>query len=237
MKKILLLLLLTFCVLSCAKAQSLGVGISVDAQGNLKIDAPLYVIDKTGEKPILKLAPSTMNYEVDAVIPYGDNFYSMEVTGGIVKDRLSLTIKKPEENYLHNVATLWNIPEDLFTSGAEAEIGQLLLLVKNENYAPIYFYPDKNVQVLTENNNEKVYYYIQDARYEYIYSLGEIKISGNFHTSMWGDWKYHQNFDIYIKQGWNVILSKEYFDDSLKDDIFNKTTSFPTIEAVWVIVE
>jgi len=110
MKKNLFTLLLTFCVLSCAKTQSLGAGVSIDAQGNLKINAPLYVIDGTGEKPELKPAPVSMNYEVYAEIPYGDSFYPLEITGGIVKGRLSITVEKPEMEFSDNAATFFMFP-------------------------------------------------------------------------------------------------------------------------------
>jgi hypothetical protein len=72
-KKLYILLLLSFAlffVLSCAKTKSLGAGVSINAQGDLKIDAPLYVIDKSLEKPMLRQAPDSMNYAVYAGFPF-----------------------------------------------------------------------------------------------------------------------------------------------------------------------
>jgi hypothetical protein len=236
MKKILLILLLSFCVLSCAKTKSLGAGVSVDAQGNLKIDAPLYVIDTSAEKPGLKRAPASMNLPVYAGIPIGDTSTTLEVTGGIVKGRISITIKLPDEYWLNYAKYFWDVPDDSFTSGADVEIGELYLAVHGSDYYyRIFLYPNLNVQVLT--GERAAHYYIEGGRYAHIYSLGSVNISGKVSVPRWYNWKQHFEFGINFNSGWNVIREGSYFDETLQDDVLTKTSAIPPSSAVWVLFE
>jgi len=210
MKKSLFLLLLTLCVLSCVKAQSLGAGVSIDAQGNLKIDAPLYVIDKNQKKPGLKPAPSTMNSKVIAGIYMGGDIdYSLEITGGIVKGRLSITIKKPEKVFSDNAATLLNIPAELFTSGADVQFGEIILRMKNEADEPVD-YPSimlySNYQVKLSTVTERETYYIDGDCYSFTYSLGDVDISYRFNAPP-GDMAWYREYDnILNKAGMLYVM-------------------------------
>jgi hypothetical protein len=236
MKKSLLIFLLAVCVLSCAKAQSLGAGVSVDAQGNLKIDAPLYVIDKNPQKPGLKRAPASMNSQVSAGFAIGDSFCPLEVTGGIVNGRLSLTIKMPDEYWLNKVMYFWDVPDDYFTRGADVEIGELSLAADEpEYYRLIMLYPNPLVRLSPYHEIDE--YYIEGDRYKYIYSLGDVSISGKFNLPRWYNRTEHYEFDIRIKKGWNVIREGSFFDKTLQDDVTTTTSGLPPASAVWVVLE
>jgi hypothetical protein len=235
MKKILLTLFLSFCVLSCAKTQSLGAGVSVDAQGNLKIDAPLYVIDKNAEKPVLKRAPASMNLPVYAGIPVEDSSYPLEVTGGIIKGHITITIKRPDENLIEGAFYYWGIPGDLFMNGADVDVGELYLTIEGPDYYhPIILYPNLHAKILTEKGyHGKTYYYIESDHYEHVYSLGDINISGKFNLSYWTE---HKEFDIRFTRGWNVIRQGGFF-NIYDNDFTTKTSTLPPSEAVWVLFD
>jgi len=226
MKKLLFMLLLTSGVITCAQAQSMGAGVSVDRQGNLKIDAPLYVIDRNPEKPGIIAAPATMNRVVAATIYLGDDSAGISVlfTGGIVKGRLSLTIKKPEEEYLwSSIASFWDIPADLFTSGADVKIGYLYLL-DNDAYRSIILYTDYHVSLNTSKEVDR--FDIDGDRYLYIYSMGEVTVSGKVQYQTW-----YRELDIRLQKGWNVIRW-------CVTDGYDKLTSVAaSSNAVWVVNE
>jgi len=234
MKKVIFILLLTTCVLSCAQTQSLGAGVTVDKQGNLKIDAPLYVIDENPQKPGLKPAPSSMNFSVYAGIPEDDASNPLEVTGGIVKGRLSLTIKKPNEYWLYDASYAWYISEGFFTGGADVKIGELFFSVNNsDGYRRIALYTNYHVKLSTVSEYD--YYYIDGDLYEYIYSLGNVTISGKIDESRWYNW--HGEFDVRLNRGWNVTRVRYSFDNTLNRDVETRTSALPSANAVWVVLE
>jgi len=135
--------------ISCAKTQTLGAGVSVDSQGNLVINAPLYVVYKNDDKNAIKKAPSSMNLPVFAGIFYGqDGSYPLKISGGIVKGRISVTIEKPNEYItegLIEIMYFWDIPVDLFKIGANVAIGELDFRVNDLEgfgYRSITLYPN-----------------------------------------------------------------------------------------------
>jgi hypothetical protein len=240
-----LLTIFTFFCASCAKAQTLGAGVSVDNQGNLVINAPLYVIDETGDKPVLKLAPSSMNNEVYAHIPWGDGGNKIDVIGGIIKGRLSITIKKPDENWLNDVTRFWGVPDDSFTSGADVRVGLLSLCAKGE-----VGYGNPSIQLVNTYDLQPIRgtaigrqtYYFYGNYYEIIYSMGDVNISGKLNLPRWYNWIWHVDFDIHLKQGWNVIRAEDNIKDKNKEEVdtfdkFDKFTSIiPSKDAVWVLL-
>jgi len=235
---ILLTIFTLFYAASCVKAQSLGAGVSVDNQGNLVINAPLYVIERNGKKSILERAPSSMNFEVPAGISPTNNEgrSSIEITGGIIKGRLSLTIKKQEENFLKGAAIFFNVPPELFTDGANVKIVQLDLGDGvSKNYGSLLLY--NNYQIKLETGTEIDSYYIDGDIYIYIYSLGDVNISTKVNKTIQNNWSWARDFDLHLKKGWNVIHWEKYFDDTLKDEVDVFTSSQPSKDAVWVLVK
>jgi len=56
----------------------------------------------------------------------------------------------------------------------------------------------------------------------------------------WYNWIWHVDFDIHLKQGWNVIRAEDNYPKIIKNDFdnFDKFTSIlPTKDAVWVLIE
>jgi len=236
--RIILLTILTLFCASCAKAQSLGAGVSVDKQGNLVINAPLYVLERNGKKPVLERAPSSMNYVVPAGISPTNNESrsSIEITGGIIKGRLSLTIKKSEENFLKSAANFFIVPPELFTEGANEKIVQLDLGDGvSKNYGSLLLY--NNYKIKPETGTEIDSYYIDGDMYIYIYSLGNVNISTKVNKTIQNNWSWARDFDLHLKHGWNVIHWEKYFDDTLKDEVDVFTSSQPSKDAVWVVIK
>jgi len=231
MKKHLFLLLLTFTVLFCAQAQSLGAGVSIDAQGSLKINAPLYILDKNPQKPGIKRAPTSLNLPVVAGFHIGDDFGQLEVTGGIVKGRISLIIKKPDEVFLVTAASLLNIPSVRFTSGADVKVGDMSFYADDSEYNyRIMLFSNFHVEgPLPTYDYEQ--YDINGVLYKYIYSLGEVIISGNVDKNYGVKETSYRKFDIRLKNGWNVT---KYNPDKPDDTL---TSSLPPSNAVWVLFE
>jgi len=167
MEKLFFFLLLStfmmFNIQSCDRTQLLGTGVSEDKHGNLKIDVPLYIVEKNKEKPELKIASSSMNLPVRAVIDNGrsEKNNSIEITGGIVKGRLSIIIKKPQEillrEALREAMYYWHVPKDFFIKGANSLIGELFLSVDD---SPINLYPSDNLKFTTKISEEEYLYYI-----------------------------------------------------------------------------
>jgi len=238
MKSKLLIIQLTifmlFCA-SCAKHQSLGTGVSVDKQGNLKIDAPIYVINPKSENPKFIRAPSSMNYDVYAGIDdeLRENRSRLEIKGGIIKGHLSITIKKPD-NYMLNKAYFYReVPEDIIKSGEDTLTGELVLTVDNpDDYMPIILFNDKNVKA-TEHP-EFFRFNMDNDRFAHIFSLGDVILSGE-NKSEW-NWPRFTFFDINLKQGWNIVRYGEYLDDTLQDIVGKRTSNQPSSKAIWVLL-
>jgi hypothetical protein len=170
-----------------------------------------------------------MNFPVHAHIPFGDTGYTLEVTGGIVKGRLSITIKKPDEDQLAEIMYFWGgFPADIFTAGAEVKIGELSLgLVEGDNYRWIILFPNPQVELRESYEMHTV----EGDRCSYIYSLGNVHISRKFSLPRRSDY----DFNIRLKRGWNVISTGSYFDKTLQKEVITKTSVFPLANALWVL--
>jgi len=243
-KYLLLLTIFTFFCASCAKTQTLGAGISVDSQGNLVINAPLYVIDETGDKPILKLAPSSLNNEVTGSIynNINEGFMGIEITGGIINGRLSVTIKKHDNYFLSNAKDFWYISNDLFTDGADVQIGGIRLAAKGQagySYPSIHLVNRYDLQPIRGTAIGRQTYYFYGNYYELIYSMGDVNISGKLNLPRKVNWIWYVDFDIHLKQGWNIIRAEDNYPKIIKNDFdeFDKFTSGqPSKDAVWVLL-
>jgi hypothetical protein len=247
MKKNIFILLTIFMLFyaSCAKAQTLGAGVSVDSQGNLVINVPLYVVYKNDDKNVIKPAPSSMNLPVFAGIFYGqDGSYPLEISGGIVKGRISVTIEKPNEyitEHLIDIMHFWDIPVDLFKSWANVAIGELDFRVNDLEgfgYRSITLYPDSKARVLLgEEKYGYKYKYIEGSHYEFIYSMGDVNFSGKLKTPSRYNWKGYGEYDIHLKQGWNIVSRREYFDEMDQEFVGAGTSSKISSKALWVVIE
>jgi hypothetical protein len=238
MKRTSLVLLLAMYVLPCIQAQSLGGGISIDAQGNLNINAPLYVIDKNPKKPALKPAPASMNRPVYAAFFEGeDGLNILEFTGGIVKGRLSVSIKKPDYIPRYGAADFWEVPSRFFTSGTAVEIGQLFLAIGDADKcdAQVTLFNNPQARLSLTDDVDTDTYWIDGGVYHCIYALGDISISGRVDLPGNG-WTWRREFDIRLKQGWNLILETDVLDE-LTDIEYTKISSLPPTNAVWVLRE
>jgi len=230
---ILITIFMLFCA-SCAKAQTLGSGISVDSQENLVINAPLYVFDRHGENPKLEKAPTSINSEVSvSVYSKEERDIPLKFSGEIKNGFLSLTINKPDELKLYEAKNLWLIPESFFTNGANVKIAELSLRIDNENdFYLIWLYPNINVKILQEPYSDTISFFIDDEHYKFIYSLGEINISGKFFDP---NHNWQDELNIYFKQGWNIVSIKKYYDYTLKREILIMNSVILSKNAVWVL--
>jgi len=229
-----LLTIFTFFCASCAKAQTLGAGVSVDSQGNLIINAPLYVFDRYGENPKLEKAPTSINYEVDVGIynSQKDDSNSHEFIGEIKKGRLSITIRKPNENLLIEAMKFWHISENFFTNGSNVKIGELSLSTVKRDYIWIRLYPNLNAaRILEEPITDERKYFIDDGHCEFFYSLGEVNITGKVYEPKLTNW--HYEFNLHLKQGWNIVNERFYYD--VKEEIEALTSITLSKDAVWVL--
>jgi len=249
MKSKLLIIQLTifmlFCA-SCAKAQTLGAGISVDSQGNLVINAPLYVFDRYGENPKLEKAPTSINSKVLAFIPDGDSGGNLKFSGGIVKGQLSIIINKPEpdENNFYGrggqnlieAMDYFHISESFITNGANIEIGQLELFcgIDDNNYL-ILLYPNRNARILFKGSTIDGRYVIEGDNCEIYYSLGEVNISSKIYNPERKNW--YREFDLHLKQDWNIVSTKKDYNYTLDKDILILNSITLSKDAVWVLIK
>ena len=224
-----------FCA-SCAKAQTLGAGVSVDNQGNLVINAPLYIFDCYSENTKLEKAPTSFNSEVYVSFYSNDEVdFPLKFNGEIKNGFLSLTINKPDELKLYDAMNLWLISESFFTNGANVKIAELNLKIDNENdYYLIWLYPNRNVKILQEPFLDIRSFFIDGDHYKFIYSFGEVNISGKFYepNKNWQD-----ELNIHFKQGWNIVSTRDYYDNTLKRDILIMNSITLSKDAVWVLIK
>ena len=240
MKRIILILLIALCALSCAKTEPLGPGVSVDKHGNLKINAPLYVIDRNYEKPGLKKADTSLNIAVSVHFHVGDDIGSqLEVTGGIVNGRLSITIQKPEDDQLfYSAANFLSVSDDLFKTGSDAAITELFMYpeVPGECINSLILCSNPVVELL--DSYEFDVFDVDGYKHYYFYSLEDVIISGRDQKySRYSDYTWYNDFDISMKQGWNVICMAEIYDEMLNRDVTTMTSSTPPPDAVWILRE
>jgi hypothetical protein len=163
----------------------------------------------------------------------------VEFTGGIVKGRISITIGKPDEYYLNEIMDFWYIPENIFTSGADVLIGELIFsAILPDYYHTIRLYPNTHIQVLSEESFGKTRFNIKGGFYNYIYSLGEVNlnVSGSVKPE-WYKWAWYREINIRLNRGWNVIREGSFFDYKLNDYVETKINAIPTSEAVWVLFD
>jgi len=239
-----LTIFMLFCA-SCANAQTLGAGVSVDSQGNLVINAPLYVFDRYGENPKLEKAPTSINSKVLALIPDGDSGGNLKYSGGIVKGQLSIIINKPEpdENNFygrgHNLIEAMDnfyISESFFTNGANTKIGQLKFFsdIDDNNYQ-IFLYPNRNAKILQVPISDTREFFIEGGLCEIYYSLGEVNISSKVYNPNRENWR--GEFNIQFKKGWNIVSTRKYYDYSLKREILIMNSVTLSKDAVWVLIK
>ena len=243
MKRILLTSLITLCALSCAKAEPLGPGVSVDKQGNLKIDAPLYVINNNPENPGLKRADASLHRAVSFSLYAGDDVGSpLEITGGIVNGRLSITIQKPKEDqYFRSAASFFSVPKDVFKTGSDTAIGEIFMhaVDSDDDYCWIRLYSNPIVKFLKgiDIGSERDVFDVDGGRHFYYYSHGDVSISSRVEKrSQYNNFTWREDYNIDLKQGWNVIRTEELYDEAVNADVFTMTSDKPSTDAVWVLL-
>ena len=209
----------------------LGEGVSINAQGNLVIDAPLYVIDRNQESPGLKPTDASLNLPVTAFIyDNGDTLdCPLELTGGIVNGRIALIIKKPDEYLLtRNAADFWNVHEEYFKEGADAKNAQLLLYAGNPlDYNWIRLFSSPIIAYI--NWWEVDPYDVDGENHYFIYSLGVVSISDRINISS-QDSKYtwYTDVDMELRNGWDIVGAENIFDETINDTINTITSTLPS---------
>lgn len=195
-------------------------GISITENGELHIDADLYIFDRTTAKPAVIKADNTVNGTVEALITYGQ-----EAQGEIKNGRFSITIPIPPDKYLVEAMTYtWaypDLPDSFIKDGPD-------ILVKNISYMIANI--DGKEYFIDLMDNQKVHnygsdYYLDGDYIEFLYSKGNVKIYGNREDK---DEGLPEVWNINLIEGWNTICS--FFSSSK----YTTTSKSPSKSAKWV---
>jgi hypothetical protein len=180
-----------------------------------------------------------MNRPVYAATYEGEALISLGVTGGIVKGRLSVSLKKPADIPLfplYEAEDFWNVPAHFFTDGTAAQIGEIFV----EAYEPgedgegpnwVTLMNNPQVQFSLETDEDR--YRIDGGVCYCVYALGDVSISGRVDLPQRGrTWR--REFDIRLKQGWNFVLETDVL-DKLTGIEYTKISNLPPASALWVM--
>jgi hypothetical protein len=248
-RKLSIFLIICACVLSCARdgsgiqpvkppAKSTGAagGVWADAQGNLRIEADLFVIDRNPENPGLKKADESWNGTVTAYINPGDQDVQHSASGIISNGRFSLSFPKPETGDLQAAADQFSFfPDDWFIKGADVPIGSLFLY-EDSGYHMLDLIANPEVVYIDDYYMDYEYYHLKGDRCYYFYSQGDMVISGTF-GSVFGWSGREESAAIRFTPGWNVLSSSVHYDEETDaETIIGSSKNLPA-NAVWVLLE
>lgn len=237
MKKILLpLLCALLCVLSCKKNDAAGTaGIRVDAQGNLVINAPVYVATGGMEYGEMRQADKSLVDTIEALISNGEDQHAI-ATGTISGGRITITIPIPDEQYLVTADSLFDSRG--LQSGGGVRIAPIDLSGANS-----YILLIDNPQAEQDGSKDYLDYGIEKGRYTFLYSEGDVVISDNdSYIAMddyYGMFMGIEIFDISLTKGWNTICysSTNVGDESLANIMNSRISKEPPPDAVWVLYQ
>ena len=237
MKKLISILLLTTAfTLSCTKNNSSArtavpdgtSGVDIDAQGNLIIDAPLYMlINKDVTNPELQKADASLVETVEAVISSRENYHSI-ASGTISGGRISITVPIPDRKYLLTADSLFET--DMVQSGADVMI-EFINLSGIDGYILLFG------NLHDQNNPGDVLYdiFAGGDRYYFMYSEGDVLISG-IKTYPHGDvYDLKETINIKLVEGWNIICVSRYDDNENYTSILSEVSKKPPSKGVWVM--
>ncbi|MCL2335901.1 MAG: hypothetical protein FWC60_00595 [Firmicutes bacterium] len=183
-------------------------GVSVDAQGNLIINAQLYDINTTTTSVVP--FPNTMNADVSAYASTASGDYPLTtVTNGITGGKLtSVIIPPPPAAALTSVVDdLGDMPASWVKSGGANHIGSISLeyleYLDSSTSSTIGFDLYANPVITTDGYGN---YNPQGDSYMYMYSDGDVVISGSGQFDDGSGGKYSMAADIKLAKGWNCVL-------------------------------
>jgi hypothetical protein len=250
-RKLPLLLLLIFACVSCArdasaippgkppsKSNGAAGGVWVDAEGNLRIEADLFVVDRDPENPGLKRADISRNGTVTAFI-YPGTHYS--ASGSLSNGHFSLSIPVPEDDDLETaVERFYFWPDDWFTKGANVKVGflyfELIYLDDADGVYDIYLIANPGVEFMDNDSWEHGYYSVKGNVCDYHYSQGELIINGATLTiNEWGI--SDDSVNISFTRGWNVFYDSVIYDEETNTDSIVISSKNPPANAVWVLMD
>ena len=246
-KKVLLLLLLlaAACLLSCRKgdlsAQPFkpngAAGASVDSQGSLAIDAPVYVavirervISEGMEDVELQPADEDLFLEIESFFPIGEADNIRIASGTISGGRISIAIPIPGDEHLY-LPESWFNPEWV-KSGSD--IGCRLIRISS-GYSSLRLH--SNLKTKHGDFGEAGHYIISgdfEEWYEFVYSEGDVVVSGTYSGSGGDGYDYHEITDVKLTQGWNTVGYSYRTDNEAKTITRTETSKNPPPDAVWV---
>ena len=229
MKRKLLLLLAVACLLSCRKndlpAQSTRpdgtAGVSVDAQGNLVINAPVYVaIPEGNEKYELKPADGDLFLEIDDSFSVGEIDKIIIASGTISGGRVSITIPIPDSKSMRTAESRFS--SERLKSGSDIRCRFIRISGADVNLGLF-----ANPQVEYDSFGEEWY--------DFIYSEGDVVVSGSYIGSAGDGYAFHELVDVRLTQGWNTIAYSDKVDSEAKTVTRTEISKNPPPDAVWVL--
>ena len=215
-------------------------GVSVNAEEALVIDAPLYVVDLSGEidphdPPQIVSADSSLNGQI--VYAYNEYDYVTPIaTGTITNGRLTITIPKPDSSILKSMIDFWDesgYPSSWIQAGANVKMG---VFDFETDFGQLVLYANPSVKVYEDSYpgyGTYSYYWanIDGEICGYFYSQGDIAVYGSGSgTDSYGD-PYIADFDFKLIQGWNSGMSTHNFNTG-KNVLRSQN---PPASAKWVL--
>ena len=169
-------------------------GVSVDADGNLKIDAELWIFDNSESSPEFKKVDSSFNRLVRASV--GD--HSWDFSDGIKEGRLNILINSSQitSTDLKTASQEFGLTADDYNiEGSNIRLGGLVLQMRETVEGQ-----DRDYELGLIGNPEPIQGSQVVESFGFIYSMGDISIEG---TSTNEGSETHMDFRF--ASGWNSI--------------------------------
>jgi hypothetical protein len=192
-----------------------GAGVTVTADGRLRIDAGVRLFDRSTTPPVIAAGAGVDGVTVTAYAHLNDIIRVPLGTGSVTRGRLSITIDQPPAASLQTVRGLMNGgAEGLIQTGPDVQVGAFSIEISGPGYlGNLDLYADPAVGT-DADDPDGVSYFVDGAVVWYLYSHGDARIAGDYT----GDVRYEVDgvevdaklmttVDITLREGWNALAS------------------------------
>ena len=204
-------------------------GVSVEADGTLKITADLWIFDTREANPQLRRAEA--NFSSPVIIAMRGN--QLEIADGIKDGRLDISIDIPQNNDLFTWGSfLGEMGEGTVVEGADVLIGGFDL-GGGEGYLSFVANAERRQHEGIDNGEPFLY----GELFGFLYSTGNASLRGSYtENDEHSDEITYNNFDVRLASGWNsVSTSYTYELASQIHYTFNSESKSPPTGARWVL--
>ena len=182
-------------------------GVSVEANGNLRIAADLWLFNEAEENPQLRRADAGFSHPVSVYV--GNNTW--EIPDGIKDGRLdiSIDISLINNSSLYTLGYEYGDTEGFELEGANVLLGALALYInQNQYYGPLGLFVNPELRQHEGINGGRPFLY--GEFFEFFYSMGNSSLKGSY-TDDEESITEEINVDVRLASGWNsVSLSYTY---------------------------